>query len=109
MKVKASCKNAYIVKESKVFVRTSAAAVEAVDPVLKKGSVKRIQGVVERENPLHDFQHEFSAPVTGITPSTQVGRLSGSHSDIGFLLTQFPGGRKAKERKGDRSKHLKVF
>ena len=86
LKVKASCKNAYIVKESKVFVRTSAAAVEAVDPVLKKGSVKRIQGVVERENPLHDFQHEFSAPVTGITPSTQVGRLSGSHSDIGFQL-----------------------
>ena len=31
------------------------------------------------------------------------------HSDTGFLLTQFPGGRKAKERKGDRSKHLKVF
>ena len=32
-----------------------------------------------------------------------------THSDIGFLLTQFPGGRKAKERKGDRSKQLKVF
>ena len=42
-------------------------------------------------NQLHDFQHDFSAPVTGITPSTQVGRLSGSHSDIGFRLTQFPG------------------
>ena len=40
---------------------------------------------------LHDFRHEFSAPVTGITSSTQVGRLSGSHSDIGFLLAQFPG------------------
>ena len=39
---------------------------------------------------LHDFQHDFSAPVTGITPSTQVGRLSGSHSDIGFQLAQFP-------------------
>ena len=30
-------------------------------------------------------------PLEGITPSTQVGRLSGSHSDIGFQLTQFPG------------------
>ena len=41
---------------------------------------------MDPKNPLHGFQHGFSAPVTGITPSTQVGRLSGSHSDIGFLL-----------------------
>ena len=41
--------------------------------------------------------------------SLETGGGTHTHSDIGFLLTQFPGGRKAKERKGDRSKHLKVF
>ena len=45
----------------------------------------------------------------GITPSTQVGRLSGSHSDIGLLLTQFPGRRKVVEPKGEESEELKVF
>ena len=94
--------------QTKRFIRTSPAAGEAVNPVVKQSPL-RIQGMKDPKSLLHDFQHEFSAPVTGITPSTQVGRLSGSHSDIGFLLTQFPGGRKAKERKGDRSKHLKVF
>ena len=49
------------------------------------------QGAVDEVNLLHDFRSEFSAPVTGITPSTQVGRLSGSHFDIGFQLAQFPG------------------
>ena len=29
------------------------------------------------------------APVTGITLSTRVGRLSETHSDTGFQLTQF--------------------
>ena len=29
------------------------------------------------------------APVTGITLSTRVGRLSDTHSDTGFQLTQF--------------------
>ena len=44
---------------------------------------------------------------TGITPSAQVGRLSGSRSDIGFQLTQFPGeGRKVREPHGERSKKL---
>ena len=51
----------------------------------------KIQGVVDRISRLHNFLYGFGAPVTGITPSTQVGRLSGSHSDIGFQLTQFPG------------------
>ena len=31
-----------------------------------------------------------SAPVTGITLSTRVGRLSETHSDIGIQLTPFP-------------------
>ena len=38
----------------------------------------------------NDFRSENSASVRRITPRTQVGRLSGSHSDIGLLLTQFP-------------------
>ena len=33
-----------------------------------------------------DCPNGFSAPMKGVTPSTQVGRLSGSHSDIGFHL-----------------------
>ena len=50
----------------------------------------KLQEVVDRKSRLHDFLHGFGAPFTGITPSTQVGRLSGSHSDIGFQLAQFP-------------------
>ena len=38
----------------------------------------------------NDFRYENGASLRRITPSTQVGRLSGSHSDIGLLLTQFP-------------------
>ena len=72
------------------------AARETVNSVMKVRKEKSVEEVSR----LHDFQHEFSAPVTRITPSAQVGRLSGSHSDIGFLLTQFPRGRKAKERQG---------
>ena len=65
--------------------------------------------MVEEEKLLHDCRHEFSAPVTGITLSTQVGRLSGSYSDIGFPLTQFPGERKAMERKGEKVGALEQF
>ena len=59
------------------------AAVEAVnsvkvDPVVDSGEGGKAQ--------LHDFRSEFSAPVTGITLSTRVGRLSETHSDIGFQL-----------------------
>ena len=32
------------------------------------------------------IRNEDRAPLREITPSTQVGRLSGSHSDIGFHL-----------------------
>ena len=56
---------------------------------------------MEKVNPLHDFQREFSAPLKGITPSAQVGRLSGSHSDIGFQLTQLPG-KMVMEPKGEK-------
>ena len=47
-----------------------------VDPVVNSGEGGKAQ--------LHDFRHEFSAPVTGITLSTRVGRLSETHSDIGI-------------------------
>ena len=63
------------------------AAVEAVnsvkvDPVVNSGEGGKAQ--------LHDFRHEFSAPVTGITLSTRVGRLSETHSDIGIQLHSIP-------------------
>ena len=54
----------------------------------------------------NNFRPENSASLRRITPSTQVGRLSGSHSDIGLQLTQFPGGRKVREPQGERSKKL---
>ena len=54
-------------------------------------------------NQENDFRYESSASLRRTTPSTQVGRLSGSHSDIGLLFTQFPGGRKVENRKVKRS------
>ena len=49
---------------------------------------------------LHDFRNDHSASLRRITPSTHVGRLSGSHFDIGFQLTQFPG-KMVMEPKGE--------
>ena len=46
-----------------------------------------------------NFRHVNGASLRRITPSTHVGRLSGSHFDIGFQLTQFPG-KKVMERQG---------
>ena len=92
----------HMVMQTERFIRTSPAAGEAVNPVVKQSPL-RIQGMKDPKSLLHDFQHEFSAPVTGITPSTQVGRLSGSRSDIGFQSTQFPGVRKVENRKVKRS------
>ena len=57
------------------------AAVEAVNSV-KAGQV--VNSGEGGKAQLHDFRHEFSAPVTGITLSTRVGRLSETHSDIGI-------------------------
>ena len=61
---------------------------------------------------LYEFRSESSASLRRITPSTQVGWLSESHSDSGFQLTQFPG-KMAMERKGGRVSALgmlnKVF
>ena len=99
-------KQKHIVTQSNVFVRTSPAAVEAVNPVVRSNQLRESKEWWKGKIPLHDFQHEFSAPLTGITPSTQVGRLSGSHSDIGFQLTQFPGGRKVENRKVKRSARI---
>ena len=50
---------------------------------------------------MDDFLCKNSAPVTGITLSTRVGRLSETHSDIGFQLHSVPTlGRKVMERHG---------
>ena len=56
-----------------------------------------------------NFQYVNSASLRRIAPSTHVGRLSGSHFDIGFQLTQLPGRRKVVEPKGGKSEELKVF
>ena len=42
-----------------------------------KSSVKRIQGMWKRWSLLHEFRSENGASLRRITPSTQVGRLSG--------------------------------
>ena len=81
----------------------------AVDPVVQQNRLRESDERWKRWSLLHEFRSGNGASLRRITPSTQVGRLSESHSDIGFQLTQFPSGRKAKERKGDRSKHLKVL
>ena len=73
------------------ILRTSPAAIGAVNPVVKRSQLRKSkERKIRKVCYTISFQHDFSAPVTGITPSTQVGRLSGSHFDIGFRLTQFP-------------------
>ena len=54
----------------------------------------------------NDFRYESSASLRRITPSTQVGRLSGSHSDIGFQLAQLPGENEGGKRKVKKSAQL---
>ena len=58
--------------------------VVAVNSIVKLSRLGESNERWKRKKLLVKVRHEFSAPVTGITPSTQVGRLSGSHSDIGF-------------------------
>ena len=53
------------------------------------------------------FPCKIGAPVTGITLSTRVGRLSGTHSDTGFQLNSIsPMGRKVMELHGGESERL---
>ena len=48
-----------------------------------------------------DFQYDFGASFRRVTPSTQVGRLSGPHFELGFQLDSIATmGRMAMERKG---------
>ena len=56
------------------------------------------------------FPCKIGAPVTGITLSTRVGRLSETHSDIGFQLHSVPKlRRKVRERKGGRVRGKVLF
>ena len=105
--IRVSCSNASPCHETWNF--REARRLVAVDPVVKQSRLRESNERWKRWSLLHEFRSGNGASLRRITPSTQVGRLSESHSDIGFQLTQFPSGRKAKERKGDRSKHLKVF
>ena len=53
------------------------------------------------------FPTQNGAPVTGITLSTRVGRLSGTHSDTGFQLNAVaPMGKKVMELHGGESERL---
>ena len=47
-----------------------------------------------------DFLCKNGAPVTGITLSTRVGRLSETHSDIGFQWLSYHVGKMVRERQG---------
>ena len=48
-----------------------------------------------------DFQYDFGASFRRVTPSTQVGRLSGPHFELDFQLDSIATmGRMAMERKG---------
>ena len=61
-------------------------------------------------NQENDFRYGIGASLRRITPSAQVGRLSGSHSDIGFQLAASSIPRKmAMERKGERVSALVWF
>ena len=83
------------------------AAVEAVNSVKVEPVVEFGEGGKAQ---IHDFRHEFSAPVTGITLSTRVGRLRESHSDIGFQLHSIPKSRrKVRETQGEKVSALVLF
>ena len=60
-------------------------------PVVKQSPLRESNVCRTEEGQLVVIQNEDSAPLREITPSAQVGRLSGSHSDVGFQLTKFPG------------------
>ena len=56
------------------------------------------------------FPCKIGAPVTGITLSTRVGRLSGTHFELGFSVNAIATlGRKAIEQHGEKSDNLEVF
>ena len=55
---------------------------------------------------MDDFLCENGAPVTGITLSTRVGRLSETHSDIGFQLHSIPRSKMVRERHGEKVSSL---
>ena len=87
--------------ESVVYSPAAQNSVNSVMEVRNKESVIRKKADA--------FRNDNSASFRRVTPSTQVGRLSGSHFDIGFQLTQLPGQRKVVEPKGEKSEKLKMF
>ena len=56
------------------------------------------------------FPCKIGAPVTGITLSTRVGRLSETRFELGFSVNAIATlGRKAIEQHGEKSDNLEVF
>ena len=49
--------------------------------------------MAKRRNQLHEFRSENGASLRRITLSTHVGRLSRSHSDIGFSVNSISRGK----------------
>ena len=69
-----------------------------------RNSVNSVMEVKNKESGIKTkpcaFQNGYGASFRRVTPSTQVGRLSGSHSDIGFQLDSIATmGRKVREQK----------
>ena len=54
-------------------------------------------------------RHENSAPVTGITLCTHVGRHSGTHFAFGFAVNSVPRSKKVIEPQGERVSALVLF
>ena len=63
----------------------------------------------KQEKRLVVLQRENSAPVTGITPCTQVGRQSETHFDIGFSVNSIPRSKMVMEPQGERVSALVLF
>ena len=84
--------------QSHVSVRTSPAAVEAVDPVVKRKRLRESKVWWKKESSYTISGMRTAPPCGGSHPAP---KWDDSHSDIGFQLTQFPSGKRARERQGE--------
>ena len=74
---------------------------------MKRKSVKIIQRVQKAETSvIVAVRHEISAPVTGITLCTHVGRHSSTHFDNGFSVDSIPRPKGMRERHGEKVSSL---
>ena len=76
---------------------------------MKQSPLRESKAWWERWSQLHEFRSENGASLRRITPSTQVGRLSESHSDIGFQLLNSQVERRRESRKANGSSTCRCF